>query len=367
MSIDLNNVVDVQVELLKTQSVTTSYDLGLIIGKSTILEDRLKEYSNTQQMLDDGFTETSPEYIAAQLYFMQNPSPHSVLIAKYTQGSETEAQAIIDCRNKNSDWYAACFSSSVEQANIIEVAKAVEAFAVPTILFSYTQDAKCLTETDNVIKQLQALELSRTISIYEDKGNYENVAAYMGRALGLSDDTSNSAFTLAFKTIAGINTIDITQAQLNILTSYNGNAYVTYGKNYNSFVPGVMANGTYYDEQYMMDVLKTSIQQNVINTLVMNKKVPQTEDGVTLLINSISSSCELLKDIGFIAPGIWKGNSVLDLKTGDALQNGYLIQSESIASQSQTDRESRKSPAIYVCCKLAGAIQEVTIRVTINR
>lgn len=367
MSIDLSSVVDVQVDLIKTQSVTTSYDLGLIIGKSTILEDRLKEYTNIQQMIEDGFTTESPEYIAAQLYFMQNPSPSSVLIGKYTSGSETEEQAILDCRNKNSDWYAACFTFTMEQENIFNVAKAVEAFTVPTIFFAYTQDANCLTSSDNVIKQLQALELSRTIAIFETEGNYENIAAYMGRALGLSDDTVNSAFTLAFKTIAGIKTIDITSTQLNTLTSYNGNAYVTYGKNYNSFVPGIMVNGTYYDEQYMMDVLKTNIQQSVINTLISNKKVPQTEDGVTLLINSISSSCELMKDIGFIAPGIWKGSSILDLNTGDALQNGYIIQSESIAEQSQADREARKSPAIYVCCKLAGAVQEVVIRVTINR
>ena len=46
---------------------------------------------------------------------------------------------------------------------------------------------------------------------------------------------------------------------------------------------------------------------------------------------------------------------------------GYLIQSEAMAEQSQTERDARNAPPIYVSLKLAGAIHHVTIQVDVNR
>ena len=70
---------------------------------------------------------------------------------------------------------------------------------------------------------------------------------------------------------------------------------------------------------------------------------------------------------GFIAGGVWKGKKILNLETGDSIPNGYLVQAESIDSQSQVDREARKAPPIYVSLKLAGAIHYVTIIIDVNR
>ena len=41
--------------------------------------------------------------------------------------------------------------------------------------------------------------------------------------------------------------------------------------------------------------------------------------------------------------------------------------SEAIDDQSQADRDARKSPPIYICVKLAGSIEFVTIEVYVNR
>ena len=58
---------------------------------------------------------------------------------------------------------------------------------------------------------------------------------------------------------------------------------------------------------------------------------------------------------------------MLDLAPGDAIQNGYLIQAESFANQSASDREARLSPPIYVALKASGAVEHVVARVFVNQ
>jgi hypothetical protein len=86
-----------------------------------------------------------------------------------------------------------------------------------------------------------------------------------------------------------------------------------------------------------------------------------------LLLNYITGPLEKARNIGFIAPGIWNTSSILSVQTGDTLTRGYIVISDSIASQSQADREARKSPPIYILVKLSGSIEEVAIKLYVNR
>ena len=71
--------------------------------------------------------------------------------------------------------------------------------------------------------------------------------------------------------------------------------------------------------------------------------------------------------MGVISSGIWRGGDLKDLNNGDAVQNGYFIQSDSISSQSAEDRAKRISPPIYVALVATGAIEHVVINVVISR
>lgn len=104
-----------------------------------------------------------------------------------------------------------------------------------------------------------------------------------------------------------------------------------------------------------------------MDLLAQSRKVPQTAAGVASIINVINQACDKHVSTGFIAPGQWNGSQCLELQTGDYLDAGYLVQAESIDSQPQADRDKRIAPPIYVCVKLAGAIEFVVIEVNINR
>ena len=88
---------------------------------------------------------------------------------------------------------------------------------------------------------------------------------------------------------------------------------------------------------------------------------------MALIENVISKACKKHVNTGFIAPGQWNGGNILALSTGDYLPNGFLVQHEPIDEQDQTDRDHRIAPPFYVSCKLAGAIEFVTIMVNVNR
>jgi len=58
--------------------------------------------------------------------------------------------------------------------------------------------------------------------------------------------------------------------------------------------------------------------------------------------------------------------SVLNLKPGDPMPNGYVIQTTKVADLSSADRSARKSPSIYVACHEAGGVQGVVIGVYVD-
>jgi uncharacterized protein DUF3383 len=77
-TLPISNIVDVVVSITPTAPALPQFNQGLITGTSTVIpsvggvNNRIRQYSTLAQMIADGFTTSSPEYIAAQIYFNQN-------------------------------------------------------------------------------------------------------------------------------------------------------------------------------------------------------------------------------------------------------------------------------------------------------
>lgn len=372
MGASLNKIVDVSVQVSNPSTISSDFNLGLIIGKSTaILTDKVKVYTNENyatQMVTDGFSTTDAEYLAATAYFAQSPKSSQVAIgALDTANSETAADCITAIRAANDRFYSVCFAYELTDAEISAVAAAVEAFSAPTLFFYQTDSEDCIKSgAGGVLKTLQSAKYTRSFGFYATADS-NTAAAVVGLVSGLNSMEVNSAYTVAYKTLAGVTAEDLTDEQLTNLTSYNGNAYTTFGNRYSFVYPGISAGDYHVDEMYAIDASTYLIQQNVISGLVASRKIPQTEDGMSMLISFINSACSTLANVGMIAGGIWKGDAVGKLATGDAIAGGYYVESGSIAAQSAADRAARKSPPIYVALLMSGAIEHVVIRVFVNR
>lgn len=373
-SLNLNRIVDVEVFISPAAAPRATFNQLLIIGTASVIPtaERLREYSSVAEMLEDGFTILDPEYIAANIYFNQSPSPDVVWIGRQDLASspaESCLDAVQACRAANYEWYVVMVCGSA-YADHLEIAEYIES-ATPSSVYAYTtNDADILLGSGgsppHIFEALKDLSYSRTIGQYSSDSAYA-IAAIMGYAMGQNSGLIDSAFTLKFKGEVGINTESLTLTQVGYIENENGNVYLNYGNYYNVFEQGVMADGSFFDERINLDMLVNNIQLSVMDVLYQDPKVPQTEAGVTRLIHACQVACQTSVDIGFLAPGQWTGRNILDLQVGDTLPLGYAVMSEAIADQSDADRQLRKAPPIYVCIKEAGAVHSVAIGVYVNR
>jgi hypothetical protein len=489
-TLPLSDIVNVSVNVGPVAAVRTNFNLGLIVGQSSIISTiiRVKTYSKLSDMTADGWTGNEPEYLAAQIYLSQSPQPNKVAIGRW-QPPETSVAAVTACRNANAEWYV-CTVCGVASADIQAVAQYIEAASPSSVYFYTTHDPNILTGTSgNIMDILSKNSIHRTLgqfstnniqaSGYEVGGSgaatdihsgtanefqiavdgdatshtvtltlanctsgsaiaaeiqkqinsiggsvYSNVtveysvdhyvissptngigsqiritaattndasaelkigaangatdidgtttyieaaAAIMGYAMGANTQSANSAYALFAKPEVGVTAEPLTSAQLTVIKNYKGNAYVNRGSVYNLFENGTMHDGTYFDEVLNLDMLSNNLQTAVINAFIDQDKIPQTDAGMQMLINTLTTPLENAVKIGFIAPGVWDSAPILSVNTGDVLTTGYKILADSIASQSQADRDSRIAPPIYVLIKTAGAMQNVAIQLYENR
>lgn len=367
-TLNLNNIISIAEYVTPMSAPRATFNQLLIIGDSSIIDttERVRQYTSADDMLGDGFANDSIEYLAAQKYFSQRPAPNKLWVGcKSASPAESFLQAITACRAANPAWYVGvCLEAA--KSDHLAIAAWAEA-AIPSTIYAFTtSDADCITsaETD-IFTALKALDYRKTIGEYSI--DPLAIVAIMGFAMGANTGLANSAYTLKFKGQVGIAVAELTQTQVGYLQSKNGNCYVNYSNYYNIFQEGVMSNGTFFDEVLNLDMLRNDIQLNCMDMLYQKMKIPQTDAGQTQLIMACNNACELAVNRGFVAPGIWKGDTILNLQYGDTLIKGYACQSPPYSEQTMADREARKAMPIYVAVKLAGAVHSVVIGVYINR
>lgn len=373
----LDSIVDIQVLVSPLAAARSSFNQALIIGDTNVISvsDRLKLYESAAEVLED-FALTDPEYIAANIYFSQSPAPDKLWIGRQDSGSgETLVEALQACREASTEWYIAiCLGA--EYADHVACAAYIET-ATPSSVYAYTtSDADCLTGTaspPDIFTYLKSLGYSRSIGQYATTqtavypNNIYAIVAIMGYACGQNSGLANSAFTLKFKQETGIAVEPLTSTQINIIEGNYGNLYLEYADYYTIFEQGKMADGTFFDERINLDMFVNNLQLTIMDLLYQNPKIPQTDAGVTQLIQACNEACDEAVRVGFLGPGTWTGANVLNLKTDDPLPAGYLVQAEALSTQTQADREARKSVPLYIAIKEAGAVHSVLIGCYVNR
>lgn len=375
--LSLKGIIDISVQLNSSITYQRGFNTALLLGpyaEVAGMEDAdVKYYESLNELVEDFGTSTSV-YKAASLYFGQSAVPKGVFVG-CLGSSETLANAIIRVRGANSEWYVCIPTDAVmgtqTQATITAAATAVQSLEPASML------AVTLLDSGTYLAIMQALseaKYTRTISMYDalhgsGKANegLTAIAAVMGYALGMNSVLS-ATYTLAYKSFTGITaTSDISASALNAILAANGNIYVKQGYFYSLFRQGHVASGDSFDEIIYIDMLVENIKASVMSLLTNSTKIPQTEEGVAVLTASIANVLEQFRAINFIAPGTWNGPRILALEPGDTLANGYLVQFESITSQSPSARSARMAPNCYICVKLAGAIEHITIALVVDK
>lgn len=283
--------------------------------------------------------------------------------------AETLDAAISIMADKSSDWYAAIPLEAVSDAEAIAASAIIEAQDKKRRIGYTLQNTNVLDggSSADLASQLKALAYKRTFVQYSSSSPYA-VASFFARASTVNFEGSNTTITMMFKTEPGVVAEYLTQTQANTLKAKNCNVFVNYDNATAILQHGVNCDGSFFDEWHGLDWLENSVQTAVYNLLYTSTtKVPQTDEGTNTICTVIAERCEQARINGLIAAGRWNGDPIGQLKRGDTLGKGFYIYAPLVSSQSQADREARKSVPIQVAAKFAGAVHFVDCAFTINR
>ena len=223
-------------------------------------------------------------------------------------------------------------------------------------------------EAASIGAMLAALKQNGVSGIYNGAGIDNKAIAYAGIFSGINFSAPNSLITGKFKTLASVAVTDLSTAQRNELVRKRINHYTVRGGE--AMTAEGVNFGTWTDVQYWLDWFQNALEVAAFGTLKAAGRVPQTESGVSALVDALTGVCETGVRNGGIAPNNVTPviRSAIQNATGNPdfdgfLSTGYLIYAVPIAEQSPANREARKSPAIKIWAKGSGAIHSVDIAV----
>lgn len=380
-NITLDDIIKINVVLISGSTHSNELNAALFLTDSAVIaeKDKVIEINTLGELLDLGFTSNSGIYNAMSVYFAQEVAPPRAFIG-YKSADETFVECVTACRSANFDWYCLLLTDDMigkmTKTDIDQVCTFVEGASPETICamtiredstFEKDDDVTTSPTPDEIMQMLSKNAYQRTLVQYDNEDLNKGksaVAAIIGYALGLGK-TMGYTFTLAYKNVSGISSCHLTNARMKELLSENVNVYIRQGAYYDLFRQGTMMNGDHFDEIFFLDMIVADLRAELINALIMQPKIPQTEEGINTLATLISAVLDRYVDLQFIAPGVWTGPKVMSVAQGDYLAGGYMVMFEDINEQSTIDRAARKAPQCYICLKLAGAIEYITLAINV--
>lgn len=294
---------------------------------------------------------------------------------------ESALQATQACRIANPQWYGVMVTDAQPADHI-----AISSWTLSqtgTLYFGTDGEANVLNGVaNNTFIQIYNLSAKRTWMQYAttQSGLVPDqvyfTAAIMGQIMSSNSQTQNSAFTEKFSggvpllgvVVEPINSTQIANIEGAVASlGPNGNVFVNYANAFNVLEQGtMMAEGVFLDQILNLDVLAANIQYAILDLITSVPKIPQTDAGQQLLIQAVEAACAQSALTGFIATGIWQGQTILQLSAGQALPQGYLVQSPKYNTISQAQIAARIAPPIYVALIEAGAVHFTTIEVLVQ-
>ena len=270
--------------------------------------------------------------------------------------------------NFGQSWYGVTVLGAVN-ADHLAIAAYIEAANTKHIYGVTTQEAGSLVvaTTTDIGYQLSALLYNKTLVQYSSSNAYAVVSA-MAKIMTVDYTGNNTTITLMYKGEPGITAEALNSTQADALKAKKVNVFVAYNNATAIIQYGVVSSGNYIDVITFTDWLAITLQNALYNLLYTSPtKIPQTDAGTQMLVTTAEAVLAQAVVNGAVAPGTWQSTGFGVISYGDFLPKGYYIYAPPVSMQSSADRAARKSVPIQIAAKLAGAIHEIAMAVTVNQ
>lgn len=264
------------------------------------------------------------------------------------------------------DFFGIIADEKLTDAALTEFARTVQ-----TMDKLYFAPSNLTADITGVFKTIKDASLTHTRCLLYTTGSDDALdfaAGYAGRGLCIDFTGFLTAHTMNLKEITGMDAdTGITQTLYTSAKANGVDVYANIGG-----LAKLMTSGEnqYFDQVYTRLAFKMRLAVAGFNFLATtNTKIPQTEEGMNGLKGALRKVCAQFVDNGTFAPGTWNSSTTFG-NPEDHIRNikdvGYFIYSQPISAQSQTDRNARKAPAIYIGAKDAGAIHSADVSVYVE-
>lgn len=261
----------------------------------------------------------------------------------------------------NSTWYGLGLTSAASTQDVKDAMAAAQASKFMFFETSADPNTALSSSTTDLAYFAKNLGYDHTASFFDSANPAYLSDSAMARLFIVDFTQPNSITTLWGKQAPGFAPSDITETQRLALEGKNCNYYASVG-GFSMFQPGKVASGRFIDEVIGLDWLQATLQGALFDALTdTTTGIPQTDPGVSVLVQAAENALDQARTNRLLAPGVWKGANIGNVKTGDLLPNGYYVFGAPVASYSYADRAARKSPPITAIGIGAGAIQSVAI------
>lgn len=314
---------------------------------------RTKSYTSLTAVAVD-FATTDPEYVAASIFFDQNPHPTSVKIGRVVNGQDWSDQITL-INNADSDWYFLVITSR-EADDIKDVAVLIETLTKQLHHASADPNIHDSAVSSDLAAFFEDLGYVRTITSFNELAAniFPDVAWISDRATG-----TPGAATWNFKTLVGVTpSTTLTDAQREtILDTKNANGYFTVGGRSIMRV-GQVASGQFIDDIWGRDYLESQMTDAIFEVLANADKVPYTDKGATAIDGAIRATLDEFIESGYLVNSAEEGS---DLYDGQA----YEVIMGTAVSKGATNKGNRIWTDITFRAERAGAIHEAEVAGTV--
>ena len=335
------SIKDVDITITRESFPVTQAGFGLPLIVGTSGAQNYTECYDLSDVENAGHGDTTEVYKMASAVFDQNPRPEKVAVVGFADNMTLESD-LNDLIKDENDWYFLLCEEQGE-AEVKELASWANTndklyFVAPDVA-----DVAAMvtlageTEVDN----------ERTVLIYHDiPGSYPD-AAWVGRCTPEDPGT----ITWKFKTLTGIDKVELSSSDINDLHDANVNTYIR-KLGVNSTSEGKTVDGEYIDVIRGQDWVEARLSQRIHNLLFTTPKVPYDNRGIAMVLSEVQAVMQQATDREIIARDN-DGNGMWSVDAPDR---------EDIDTQKIADRIL---PDVEFVFTLAGAIHKVEVEGTI--
>ena len=202
----------------------------------------------------------------------------------------------------------------------------------------------------------------RTSVIYHDNAQVYPDVSYIALALATNYSLPDSAITMKFKQLDGIEPSAVGETKLAALNSRRINCYVYIGNNSRTLREGVQGADTWYTDSLVnLDNFREELQVEVYNVFLRNKKLPYTAAGQDKLVSAAAKICRK-----YTRNGVFADRDVeADVESGFTTLPATSINPVPVALSTLSQRAARIAPPIQITAYEAGAFHKVSIGVEV--